>query len=100
MTEPRRRERLRPAELIGFAGIIALFAGGVIFMVTRGPFGFFGFCLGATVNPRERALQVTCYLCRGICFSFTASDAPFSSGCRAPCSTSAPAAASSPRASV
>ncbi|GAA1694362.1 hypothetical protein GCM10009792_13040 [Microcella alkalica] len=35
MTEPRRRESLRPAELIGFAAVIALFAGGTIFAVTR-----------------------------------------------------------------
>ncbi|MFP5289614.1 MAG: hypothetical protein ACLGH5_01280 [Actinomycetes bacterium] len=47
MTEPRRRERLRPAELIGFAGIIALFAGGTIFAVTR-DLAFAAIVLGAT----------------------------------------------------
>ena len=47
MTEPRRRERLRPAELIGFAAVIALFAGGTIFMVTR-DLAFAAIVLGAT----------------------------------------------------
>ncbi len=47
MTEPRRRERLRPAELIGFAAVIALFAGGTIFVVTR-DLGFASIVLGAT----------------------------------------------------
>lgn len=47
MTEPRRRERLRPAELIGFAAVIALFAGGTILAVTRDA-GFAAIVLGAT----------------------------------------------------
>lgn len=47
MTEPRRRERLRPAELIGFAAVIALFAGGTIFLVTR-DLGLASIVLGVT----------------------------------------------------
>jgi hypothetical protein len=35
MTQPRRRESLRPAELIGFAAVISLFAAGTILLVTR-----------------------------------------------------------------
>lgn len=35
MTEPRRRERLRPGELVGFAVVVAVFVGGTIFAVTR-----------------------------------------------------------------
>lgn len=47
MTEPRRRERLRPAELIGFAAVIAVFAGGSIFLVTR-DLGLASIVLGVT----------------------------------------------------
>ncbi len=47
MTEPRRRERLRPGELVGFAAVIALFAGGTILAVTRDA-GFATIVLGAT----------------------------------------------------
>ncbi|MDO9589876.1 MAG: hypothetical protein Q7J04_01890 [Microcella sp.] len=35
MTDPRHRITLRPAELVGLAGIIALFIGLVTLMVTR-----------------------------------------------------------------
>ena len=35
MTEPRRREKLRPAELVGLAALVAVFLGGVTFLVTR-----------------------------------------------------------------
>jgi hypothetical protein len=35
MSTPRGAERLRPAELIGFAAVIAAFTGGTILMVTR-----------------------------------------------------------------
>jgi hypothetical protein len=37
MTEPRRREKLRPAELVGLAALVAAFIGGVTFLVTRDP---------------------------------------------------------------
>lgn len=32
---PSRRERLRPLELVGFSGVLALFAGLVVLMATR-----------------------------------------------------------------
>ena len=35
MTEPRRREKLRPAELVGLAALVAAFLGLVTFLVTR-----------------------------------------------------------------
>jgi len=35
MTEPRQRITLRPGELVGLAGVIALFIGLVTLMVTR-----------------------------------------------------------------
>lgn len=37
MTEPRQRSSLRPGELVGLAGIFALFIGLVVVMVTRDP---------------------------------------------------------------
>ena len=33
--EPTRRERLRPLELLGFAGILALFTGFIVYFATR-----------------------------------------------------------------
>lgn len=33
---PSRHDRLRPLELVGFAGVLALFAGVVVLYVTRG----------------------------------------------------------------
>jgi uncharacterized membrane protein HdeD (DUF308 family) len=35
MTTPERRERTRPAELLGISAVLALFAGLVVFMSTR-----------------------------------------------------------------
>lgn len=35
MTEPTRRERMRPAELLLFSGVLAVFVGGVVLMSTR-----------------------------------------------------------------
>ena len=35
MTEPSRRDRLRPAELVGFSAVIAIFVGGVVLLSTR-----------------------------------------------------------------
>lgn len=32
---PTRRDRLRPAELLGFAGVLAVFAGLIVLMVSR-----------------------------------------------------------------
>ena len=37
MTTPSRRDRLRPAELLAIAGVLALFAGLVVLMSTRDP---------------------------------------------------------------
>ncbi len=37
MTKPTRRERLRPLELLGIAGVLALFTGLVVLMATREP---------------------------------------------------------------
>lgn len=34
-TEPTRRERLRPAELLIFSGVLAVFVGAVVLLVTR-----------------------------------------------------------------
>ena len=35
MTTPQRRDRTRPAELLGISGVLALFVGLVVFMSTR-----------------------------------------------------------------
>jgi hypothetical protein len=35
MTEPSRRDRTRPAELIGLAAVLALVLGGVVLLSTR-----------------------------------------------------------------
>jgi protein-S-isoprenylcysteine O-methyltransferase Ste14 len=35
MTTPERRDRTRPAELLGISAVLALFAGLVVFMSTR-----------------------------------------------------------------
>jgi membrane protein implicated in regulation of membrane protease activity len=35
MTQPSRRDRTRPLELLGLAGILAVFTGVVVFMSTR-----------------------------------------------------------------
>jgi len=37
MTTPSRRDRLRPAELLGISGIIAVFTGFVVLLSTREP---------------------------------------------------------------
>lgn len=37
MTEPRPRITLRPGELVGLAGLVALFVGLITLMVTREP---------------------------------------------------------------
>jgi uncharacterized membrane protein YkgB len=37
MTEPTRREKLRPVEYVMLSGVMALFAGLVVLMVTRDP---------------------------------------------------------------
>jgi len=34
-TDPRRRDRTRPLELIGLAAIFAVFVGGIVMLVTR-----------------------------------------------------------------
>lgn len=41
MTEPTRRDRLRPMEYVMLSGVLALFAGLVVLMVTRDFLGFF-----------------------------------------------------------
>jgi hypothetical protein len=35
MTEPTRKDRLRPAELLGFCGVLAVFTGVVVLLSTR-----------------------------------------------------------------
>lgn len=35
MTEPSRRDRTRPAELLGLSGVLAIFVGLVVLMSTR-----------------------------------------------------------------
>jgi hypothetical protein len=35
MTEPSRKDRLRPAELIGFCAVLAVFTGVVVLLSTR-----------------------------------------------------------------
>jgi uncharacterized membrane protein HdeD (DUF308 family) len=35
VTEPSRRDRTRPAELLGLSGVLAIFAGLVVLMSTR-----------------------------------------------------------------
>ena len=37
MTEPTRRQKLRPIEYVMLSGVMALFAGLVVLMVTRDP---------------------------------------------------------------
>lgn len=37
MNQPTRRERLRPAEYVMLSGLMALFAGLIVLMVTREP---------------------------------------------------------------
>ncbi|GAA4685598.1 hypothetical protein [Frondihabitans cladoniiphilus] len=37
MTEPTRRERIRPAELLGIAGVFAVFTGVIVLLSTREP---------------------------------------------------------------
>ncbi len=37
MTEPRRRERLRPLELVTFAALVAVAVGAITLMATRDP---------------------------------------------------------------
>ena len=37
MTKPSLRDRLKPVELVGFAGVLAVFAGGVTLFATREP---------------------------------------------------------------
>lgn len=37
MNQPTRRDRLRPAEYVMLSGVMALFAGLVVLMVTRDP---------------------------------------------------------------
>jgi hypothetical protein len=37
MTEPTRRQKLRPVEFVMLSGVMALFAGLVVLMVTRDP---------------------------------------------------------------
>lgn len=40
---PSRRDRLRPLELVGFAGVLAVFAGLVVLLVLRTPEGIADF---------------------------------------------------------
>lgn len=35
MTQPSRRDRMRPAELVGFAAVLAVFVGLVVLLSTR-----------------------------------------------------------------
>lgn len=35
MTEPSRKDRLRPAELLGFCGVLSVFVGVVVLLSTR-----------------------------------------------------------------
>jgi hypothetical protein len=35
MTQPSRKDRLRPAELLGFCGVLAVFVGVVVLLSTR-----------------------------------------------------------------
>ena len=37
MTKPSLRDRLKPVELVGFAGVLAVFAGGITLLATREP---------------------------------------------------------------
>lgn len=37
MTEPTRRERIRPAELLGMSGVFGVFTGLVVLLSTRQP---------------------------------------------------------------
>lgn len=41
--EPTRRDRLRPLELVGFAGVLAVFAALVVLLVLRTPEGVVDF---------------------------------------------------------
>lgn len=42
-TNPTRRDRLRPLELVGFAGVLAVFTGLVVMFVLRTPDGVVDF---------------------------------------------------------
>lgn len=46
---PTRRDRLRPLELVGFAGVLAVFAGLVVMLVLRTPEGVVDFAFAAIV---------------------------------------------------
>lgn len=46
---PTRRDRLRPLELVGFAGVLAVFAGLVVMLVLRTPEGVVDFSFAAIV---------------------------------------------------
>lgn len=41
--KPSRRDRLRPLELVGFSGVLAIFAGLVVMLVLRTPDGVVDF---------------------------------------------------------
>ncbi|QIM15581.1 ABC transporter ATP-binding protein [Leucobacter insecticola] len=43
---PSRRDRLRPLELLGFSGVLAVFAGLIVLMVTKGDWILTAFAAG------------------------------------------------------
>ncbi len=47
---PTRRDRLRPLELVGFAGVLAVFAGLVVLLVLRTPEGVVDFVRAGIVT--------------------------------------------------
>lgn len=47
---PSRRDRLRPLELVGFAGVLAVFAGLVVLLVLRTPEGVADFARAGIVT--------------------------------------------------
>lgn len=47
--EPTRRDRLRPLELVGFSGVLAVFAGLIVMLVLRTPEGIVDFAKAGIV---------------------------------------------------
>lgn len=47
---PTRRDRLRPLELVGFAGVLAVFAGIIVLVVLRTPEGVVDFARAGIVT--------------------------------------------------